>query len=62
MSSHQRRKELELELEVENRKRDAEYARRAALTIWERIEEADASEDVKEILHIIAEKLNIERL
>lgn len=43
-----------------NRLREIEEARRASLSTWERIEEADASPDVKEILHMIAEKLGME--
>ena len=60
MSSTQRRKERELEREAEDRARTIEYARRAALNMWERIEEADASPDVKEILHMLAGKMGLE--
>jgi hypothetical protein len=38
----------------------AEEARRANLTIWERIEESDASDSVKELLHMLAEKCGLE--
>lgn len=37
-----------------------EEARRSRLTMWERIEESDASESVKELLHMLAEKCGLE--
>ena len=39
----------------------AEAVRKAALTMWERIEEADCSADVRDILHRLAEKLGMEQ-
>src|ERR1700722_17194090 len=57
MSSPQRRKELKAEREIAEKLRDDEDLRKANLSIWERIEETDASRDVKNILHLFAEKL-----
>jgi hypothetical protein len=60
MSSPQRRKELQTQRDREYEARWKEEARRASLTISERIDEADATSDVKEILHMLAEKLGLE--
>lgn len=37
-----------------------EEARLASLSVWEKIEECDASSSVKEMLHMFAEKLGME--
>lgn len=60
MSSKQRRAELEAEWEAKQASNERERARREALTMWERIEESDASPDVKDILHRMAEHLGLE--
>ncbi len=54
------RKAREAELDASSRAREAEQARKASLSMWARIDEADVSEDVKEILHMMAEKLGLE--
>ena len=56
----EKRAEASRAAEVERRIREGEARRKEALTMWERIEEADASADVKEILHMIAEKVGLE--
>ena len=60
MSSPHRRAERQAEFEAEQERRRREEVRRAALTMWERIDEAEASSDVKELLHMFAEKLGLE--
>ena len=60
MSSRARRDEKRKEWEVESARLAQERDRRAALTMWERIEESDASADVKEILYLLAEKSGLE--
>lgn len=60
MSSPARRKELEKIREKEDQDRRNEERRRAGLSMWERIEESGASWQVREILHMLAEKLEIE--
>jgi hypothetical protein len=60
MSSKERREQLRLEHEARDRVRKAEEHRKAELSIWERIEEAEASPDVRALLHIFAEKLGLE--
>lgn len=66
MSWNQRKAERRAERTAEsNRQYEAhmrEEARKACLPMWERIEEADASPSVKEILHMLAEKLGMEGL
>jgi len=54
MSSKERRKEKQLEWERELLNRDEERRRKEALSMYERIEESDASLDVKDILHRLA--------
>jgi hypothetical protein len=56
----QRRKELEQEAEYRLSLRIKEECRKEALSMWERIEEADTSADVKDILHRLAQKLGME--
>lgn len=60
MSSKERRAQIALERENADRVRAVEENRRLNLTVWERIEEADASDDVKELLHMFADKLGLE--
>lgn len=55
-----RRREREVEMRVQDEARRREEARRAALSMYERISESDASADVKEILHMLAEKVGLE--
>jgi hypothetical protein len=57
MSSKERRKELKLEWEIEQEALEKEAARKEALTLYERIDESDASDDVKDILHRICAAL-----
>lgn len=40
--------------------RERDRARKAALSMWSRIEETDASDDLKEILHKLAEACGLE--
>lgn len=61
MSTYVRRAQREAEFDKECELRRLEDARKDALRMWDRIEEADASEDVKDILHRIVEQLGIER-
>lgn len=56
----ERRARQEAEFNAEYEKRQREVARKAALTMWERIEEAEASDDVKDILHRIAVHVGLE--
>lgn len=59
-NKQRKREEREARLLAESEEREREEKRKAALTMWERIEEADASADVKEILHMMAQKLGME--
>lgn len=59
MSSPQRRKELARLREIEDRKREEEERRKAALIMYDRIDEANCDETVKDILRRIAEHLGI---
>jgi hypothetical protein len=61
MSRPERRKQLELEADERRMTEAREYDRKQALTMWERIEESNASEDIKEILHLLAEKVGLEQ-
>lgn len=60
MSSARRRVEMEALYQAASMARIKEENRKASLSMWERIEEADASFEVKEILHLLAEKLGME--
>lgn len=60
MSSPQRRAELRKQYEEEDRKQQQENARKESLSMWERIEEADISGDLRDILHRIAEQCGLE--
>lgn len=55
-----RRAAREKEAEAEDRRRSEERARKEALPMYLRIEEAAVDDDLKEILHIFAEKLGLE--
>ena len=56
----QRRREREQEFNEEIAKQRKEEHRRLLLTMWERIEESGADWKVKEILHMLAEKIGLE--
>lgn len=56
MSSPARRKELAALWEKEQVAQRAEEARKDALSMWQRIDESDASADVKDILHRLDER------
>jgi hypothetical protein len=56
MSSPERRRQKQKEREDQWLRDSTERARRDGLSLYERIEESGASESVKEILHILAEK------
>jgi thymidylate kinase len=60
MSSPERKAQRQAEFDAEDQKRRAEDYRKEKLSMWERIEEADASEDVKDILHRITTFLVLE--
>lgn len=60
MSSPQRRAERTAQYEKAQQEHEAEYRRKEALTMWERIEEATASTDVKDILHRLAQHAGLE--
>jgi hypothetical protein len=57
---NERRREKELAWEKKRAELDAERQRKGALSMYGRIEESDASPDVKDILHRLAEHLGIE--
>jgi hypothetical protein len=57
---NEKKREREREDWAREEARLTEEARRARLTMWERIEESDASESVKELLHMLAEKCGLE--
>jgi hypothetical protein len=54
MSGATRKAEKKIEFEKRQEAAYAESHRRADLSMWERIEESDASDDVKDILHRLA--------
>lgn len=56
----ERRAEREAAFERGRMERGKEEARKEALSMWERIEEADASADVKDILHRLAQYVGLE--
>lgn len=60
MSSEARRAETRIKWEAEQAASDLEQRRREARSVWLKIEEADASDDVKEILHLLADRLGLE--
>lgn len=55
-----RRRSRQEQADREAAEREEECRRRAALPMFLRIEEADASADAREILHMMAEKLGME--
>lgn len=59
-SSQRRRREKREAYERQTEAREAEEARVAGLSLWERIEEASSIEDIKQILHIFRERLELE--
>ncbi len=56
----ERRKERQAEWDAEDQVRRQEEARKAALSMYERIQEMDGQNDIREILHMLAEKLGLE--
>lgn len=54
MSSPARRKELAEQRRIEELAREAERWRKEALSMYDRIEESDASDSVKDIPHRLA--------
>lgn len=60
MSSPQRRREKELERHAEDEAREQEQRRINSLAMWERIEEFGGNEEMKTILHALAEKCGLE--
>ena len=60
MSSQRRRREIAEQMVAEAMERMEEARRKEALTMYARIEEADASDDVKDILHRIATYVRLE--
>jgi hypothetical protein len=56
----ERRRERERQYEIEDEARRREQARKDALTMWERIEEAKDVSDMKEILHMLAQEMGLE--
>lgn len=57
---NERRARNEAEWQKSYDERQAEESRKASLSMWERINEADASDDVKEILHMLAVQAKLE--
>lgn len=57
---NEKRKAREAQMMRDEEARLIEESRRARLTMWARIEESDASESVKEILHMLAEQCGME--
>jgi len=60
VSRPERRKELQEVFEREQEERRREEARLAARSIWQVIEDAKSVADLKELLHTIAERLELE--
>lgn len=56
MTTNKRRAELKAEWEEADRLRRVEEERKASLTLWQRIEELEISEDLKAVLHLLDEK------
>ena len=54
MSSSRRRDERRKEWDAELERLEAERHRKDSLSLWQRIEEADLSDDLKNILHRLA--------
>jgi hypothetical protein len=60
MTNPRRRAELQAQRDREWDERAREQSRKDALSMFMRIEEADASEDVKDILHRLAQAAGLE--
>lgn len=60
MTRPARRRELEDIRQRESEERERERWRKNELSMFTRIEEADASEDVKDILHRMAQHMGLE--
>lgn len=60
MSSPARRAEKERERLRESEEREQERLRKAGRAMWQRIEESNADEEVKSILHEIASHMGLE--
>lgn len=60
MSNPARRREKQIERANQQIADEEEQRRKNSLSMWERIEESDASADVKDILHRMAEFLGLE--
>lgn len=60
MSSERRRRELREEAEKRDEERQAEEFRVSQLSLYMRIEECSDIHDIKEVLHLIAEKAGID--
>lgn len=60
MSSERRRRELREERRIADEERQAEEFRVSQLSLYMRIEECADIHDIKEVLHLIAEKAGIE--
>lgn len=56
----ERRAAREKELDEQSRSREAERARKEALGLYLRIEELTVDDDLKEILHIFADRLGLQ--
>lgn len=54
MSSPERRRQKQLELEEEQRRLEIERQRKDSLTMYQRIEECAVADDLKDILHRLA--------
>ena len=54
MTNMARKKEKQEELRREQARAEAERGRKDGMSLWLRIEESDASDDVKAILHRLA--------
>jgi hypothetical protein len=59
MSTERRRQELREEQRQRDIQREAEEARRAGLTLYQKIEECEDIHEIKEVLHELAEQLNL---
>lgn len=60
MSTPQRKAELRREFEAKQEAEERERMRLAARSWYEKIEEASSVEDLKEVLHAMATKLEME--
>jgi hypothetical protein len=58
MSTPERRRELRAEAKRRDREREAEKARYAGLSWYEKVEEANDIHDIKRLLHEITERID----